>query len=602
MRKRSRYQWIFSSLFRACGIETAWYFLTMLLAALSGPLSLLLRGKVLDAAIGAEGKLLGAMLGFGVVSALSLLLTYENSVGRQRMRKRLYECFSEEVLEKFSKIKYAAYESERTMNIIQRVGDAPQEHILDFFSTSLEVTSEAVRAFCYALIFVRLSWWCLLSGALFFGILMVFDWKRTRLMVELYEEQTRDERLMESYEKALGNKNTLYDLRVAGAVPYLLKKRKALSDAIVRERYRRTLRSQRVYSCGDLAIVCWMTVVLLFSVEAFLKGRITLGLFVALVGSLQQVIETFRSLGESCFGLQRRAAFAGYYREFMELEEEPAGKEETRGGETGAGIPAAGQGEIRFDHVTFTYPGQSRPALRDVSFEMEIGTRMALVGRNGSGKSTLIKLLCGLYQPDEGHIFIKGQDAMKISPEERKRYFSVIFQNPAPHFPVSKENMELGDVDRLGNPPEKRAEDVKLALHQGLADDLADRLEQSLGNLTEDGVELSGGQWQRLALARACFRDSEILVLDEPTAALDPVAENELYANFTEMLKERSCILISHRLAVTKYVNRILVLQDGKLIEDGNHDSLMKKQGVYASMYEAQSHWYLARKSDGCLS
>lgn len=139
----------------------------------------------------------------------------------------------------------------------------------------------------------------------------------------------------------------------------------------------------------------------------------------------------------------------------------------------------------------------------------------------------------------------------------------------------------------------------KAALHEGLSDELAEKLQQPLGNLSEDGIELSGGQWQRLALSRTCYRDSEILILDEPTASLDPVAENELYANFIEMMKNRSCILISHRLAVARYVDRILVLQRGELIEDGDHESLMRKNGAYASMYYAQSHWYLPRKVSG---
>lgn len=597
--KPTRYKVIVSSLFQACRTEMFWYLLTMLLLALLGPLSLLCRGRLLDAAVSGEGKLFGEMLLFGGIFLLSLLMTYGNRLGRQRMRKKLYGHFSEQVLGKFSRIRYAAYESQEALDTIKRAGDAPQEHILEFFTTFLEAASELIRIFCYGAVFAGLSFWCLILGIPAFGAMLYFDLKRIRLMMGLYEGQTREERLMESYEGALSGKETLYDLRVAGAVPFFLKKRKGLSDRIVKERYRRTIQSQLVYSYGEMATVLWMAVVLFFSVNALLKGKATLGLFVALVGSLQQMAGTFRALGEKYSELQRRAAYVGYYVAFLELAEAPAGKtalteKEALAGKKGT-REAAGKG-IRFEHVTFTYPGRKEPALRDVSFAMAPGTRTALVGHNGSGKSTLVKLLCGLYQPDSGHIFIDGQDVAQMSPDALRRHFSVVFQDYGKYSFTVRENVELGDVEKMRAPVREREKAVRAALRQGLAEDLAGMLEKLLGNLSPEGTGLSGGQWQRLALSRACYRDSAICVLDEPTASLDPVAENELYANFTEMMRERACILISHRLAVARYTDRILVLEGGRLVEDGTHGSLMEREGVYASMYLAQSHWYASEE------
>nr|WP_304969125.1 ATP-binding cassette domain-containing protein [uncultured Acetatifactor sp.] len=610
--KPTRYKVIVSSLFQACRTEMFWYLLTMLLLALLGPLSLLCRGRLLDAAVSGEGKLFGEILLFGGIFLLSLLMTYGNRLGRQRMRKKLYGHFSEQVLGKFSRIRYAAYESQEALDTIKRAGDAPQEHILEFFTTFLEAASELIRICCYGAVFAGLSFWCLILGIPAFGAMLYFDLKRIRLMMGLYEGQTREERLMESYEGALSGKETLYDLRVAGAVPFFLKKRKGLSDRIVKERYRRTIQSQLVYSYGEMATVLWMAVVLFFSVNALLKGKATLGLFVALVGSLQQMAGTFRALGEKYSELQRRAAYVGYYVAFLELAEAPAGKtaltdqEESPAGKTAltekealAGKKgtreAAGKG-IRFEHVTFTYPGRKEPALRDVSFAMAPGTRTALVGHNGSGKSTLVKLLCGLYQPDSGHIFIDGQDVAQMSPDALRRHFSVVFQDYGKYSFTVRENVELGDVEKMRAPVREREKAVRAALRQGLAEDLAGMLEKPLGTLSPEGTGLSGGQWQRLALSRACYRDSAICVLDEPTASLDPVAENELYANFTEMMRERACILISHRLAVARYTDRILVLEGGRLVEDGTHGSLMEREGVYASMYLAQSHWYASEE------
>ncbi len=642
MKRNGSYKTIFSSLFSACGTDTAWYLLTMLLLAFSGPLSILFRGRILDAAISRDGKLLGEMLCFAGLALLSFLAAYGNSIGKQRMRKKLYGQFSEKLLDKFARISYAAYESPETMDTIKRAGDAPQEHILAFFTTLLEAIQGLVSIFCYGAVFASLSVWCLLLGTAAFGAVLFFDLKRIRLMMELYEDQTLEERLMESCERALATKETLYDLRVAGAAPYFLKKRKSLSDGIVKERYRRTVQSQLVYSWGEMATVLWRANELQVPVNALLKGKATLGLFVALAGSLQQMAGAFRDLGEKYSELQRRGAFVGYYMAFMELEEAPsekmalaeregalvekmalteqeeapawkmplmkqeeatAGKmalteqEETPAGKKGT-READGAG-IRFEHVTFTYPGRKEPALQDVSFELPPGTRIALVGHNGSGKSTLVKLLCGLYQPDSGRIFLDGRNIADLPPDALRRYLSVVFQDYGKYFLTLQENVELGDVEKMRGTAQARERQVRAALRQGLADDLAGMLGKPLGNLSPEGTGLSGGQWQRLALSRACFRDGAVLLLDEPTASLDPIAENQLYANFTEMMKGRSCILISHRLAVARYTDRILVLEGGRLTEDGTHDSLMEKDGLYASMYHAQSHWYAPEEGQG---
>ena len=252
--------------------------------------------------------------------------------------------------------------------------------------------------------------------------------------------------------------------------------------------------------------------------------------------------------------------------------------------------------------MTFTYPGQKEPALRDVSFALPPGTRTALVGHNGSGKSTLVKLLCGLYQPDSGRIFVDGRDIARLAPDALRRYFGVVFQDYGRYSFTVRENVELGDVEKMLDTAEARERHVRAALRQGLAEDLAGMLEKPLGNLSPEGIGLSGGQWQRLALSRACFRDSAVLLLDEPTASLDPVAENQLYANFTEMMRERACILISHRLAVARYTDRILVLEGGRLVEDGSHRALLEREGVYAAMYRAQSHWYVSLTSETAKS
>jgi len=237
--------------------------------------------------------------------------------------------------------------------------------------------------------------------------------------------------------------------------------------------------------------------------------------------------------------------------------------------------------------VVFTYPKTEAKILNGVSFEVKEGERVALVGENGAGKSTIIKLLCRLYKPDSGRILINGMDIQMVDAAALRRVFSVVFQDFCKYTMTLRENIAFGDLTKLND--DNALHD---ALKMGLANGIAE-LDTPLGKLEEDGVDISGGQWQRIAVARACLPDSAFVILDEPTASLDPVAESNMYHSFAEVLKNRGCIMISHRLASARMADKIVVLSDGIVIETGGHEDLMSASGLYARMYESQSAWYL---------
>lgn len=225
--------------------------------------------------------------------------------------------------------------------------------------------------------------------------------------------------------------------------------------------------------------------------------------------------------------------------------------------------------------------------------------RISLVGENGAGKSTIVKLLCKLYQPSSGRITINGIDINDIPVCELKKIFSVVFQDYASYSLTLRENIAFGDIDKI-------ADDTALAdaMGQGLAigilENLHRNLDTNLGKIEENGVDLSGGQWQRIAISRACLSDSSFIILDEPTAALDPVAEAEMYRTFAAVLEKKGCILISHRLASAKMADRIYVLKDGVVAEKGSHEELLARGGLYESMFRSQSSWY--QEQDGEVS
>ncbi len=342
-----------------------------------------------------------------------------------------------------------------------------------------------------------------------------------------------------------------------------------------------------------------------------IAGRLTLGdltLYTqaasSVQGSVQGLLGGFGSMYENHL----------YLNDLFELLAMPVGIEHKPGdraagseaGEADAGaserpaiaIAAIGAGEIVFEHVTFRYPGTAREALRDINMRIAPGETVAIVGRNGAGKSTLIKLICRLYDPTEGRILLDGVDLRDIDPTEVRRLIGGMFQDYVTYQASAAENIGLGEVERIED-----REAVEEAAGKGGADSLLPRLpdgwDTPLGKWFDGGVELSGGEWQKIALGRAFMRDARILVLDEPTSALDAQAEFELFARLRQLAHGRTAIYISHRFSTVRQADRILFLEHAELVEQGTHDELMALGGRYARLFTLQAAAYTGVAVDG---
>jgi ATP-binding cassette subfamily B protein len=239
----------------------------------------------------------------------------------------------------------------------------------------------------------------------------------------------------------------------------------------------------------------------------------------------------------------------------------------------------------------FRYPGSERWAVRGLNFVLKPGERLALVGENGAGKTTLAKLLARLYDPSEGRILLDGRDLREYDIESLRRNVGVIFQDFVRYdFPI-RENIAVGDIGRLDDQPA-----LEVAASRSLADSVIARFkdgyEQLLGKRFEGGADLSGGEWQKLALARAYLRDAQLLILDEPTAALDARAEYQVFLRFSELTHGRMAVLISHRFSTVRMADRILVLKEGELVEQGTHAELLDNKGLYSELFGLQAAGY----------
>ena len=256
----------------------------------------------------------------------------------------------------------------------------------------------------------------------------------------------------------------------------------------------------------------------------------------------------------------------------------------------GAPVPPADRYELRLDHVTFRYPGTKKPILQDLCLTIRPGEKVAVVGLNGAGKTTLVKLLCGFYDPDEGRVLLNGQDIRQFDRRAYYQLFSTVFQESS-ELDITVAQTVAQRVDGIDMDKVKACV-AKAGLAEKIAS-LPQGYDTHLGKQVYlDGVELSGGQTQRLMLARALYKDGAFLVLDEPTAALDPIAESDIYQKYNEMTTGKSSVFISHRLASTRFCDRILFVKDGGIAEEGTHEELLQKGGAYAKLFNVQARYY----------
>jgi ABC-type multidrug transport system fused ATPase/permease subunit len=247
--------------------------------------------------------------------------------------------------------------------------------------------------------------------------------------------------------------------------------------------------------------------------------------------------------------------------------------------------------EIKFNNVSFTYPNTEREVLRNLSVHIKEGEKVAIVGENGSGKSTFVALLCALYEPNGGTITMGGED-IYVGLSKTRKTLSAVFQDFAKYESSIRDNITVSDGKRNATDEQLRVLTERTGAWEFI-EPQPSVLDEVVGSFSESGNNLSGGQWQKIALTRCAYRaDAKIMVLDEPTAALDPLAEAELYRNFANLTGDRTTILISHRLGITQLVDRILVFNDGQIVEDGTHATLLAANGLYTKMYQAQAQWY----------
>lgn len=494
------------------------------------------------------------------------------------LRRSLTGSLSPAIAEKFSCVEYQYFENAEFQDVISRMSQDPQEKVHTAFRSVVDIIMHLAALAGILGIFFGASFW-IGMGAVLIGVpmsaLKIYAvGRRNRTL----GEATMDQRMGEYQQNLFADKDAAYEIKIFRAKDYILGMWYETMDKVMKRSNRIQRELIQAEAIADLLKIAYAAFSVAALTAAFLAGKIGLGVLVSVLQSVERLFSSMENVSQSAARLGEVTYEISYLREFSGLPEETGRGEETV--EKG--------GEILFDHVSFRYPGTDREILRDVSFRIKSGEKVALVGVNGAGKSTVVKLLCGLYQPDSGRITIGGKDIRTLSRKAIRQYLAAVFQDFGAYQLTLRENIAFGDLDKIG-------EDDRLleALSQADSGELSGMgLETNLGKLAEDGVDISRGQWQRIAIARAFLSQAEFVVLDEPTASLDPIAESRVYQSFGEVLERKGAIVISHRLASARMAERILVLEGGEVVESGSHEELMENGGLYAAMYEEQSGWY----------
>lgn len=500
-------------------------------------------------------------------------------------RKNINLNFKLWLAKRISSLKYAYIEDDNTRNLISRIKENCIDKIDDGFQNLVGFVS---LFFECAGILILIMHYSIVSSIIMI-ILMIpvvlVSIQRGKINYSVNVKTSNNKRMAEYYNELLVGKTALYERELFGFKQFIQK--------FWKYSYYQTKQSEKKVVKGSLLLMksvgmlmsFFIIVIAIFLLVPLKKNYISIGLYIALVQYEIKLINFISlALADNIKEISFFKEYVNDINEFIKLECVKDEKEEKK-------ILPVKVKELSFSNISFRYRGATTDTLKNVSFNLHEGERIAIVGKNGAGKSTLVKLLLNLYTDYNGQIYINKKSIKEYSELERRSMFSVLFQD------ICKYEMSLRDILLLSNRDQniKDKDIINVLKITGAEEVLIDKhitLDSKIGKLFSDGTDFSGGEWQKIAMARTLLSDSPILVLDEPTSALDPVSESKMYNLFDNISKGKTTIFITHRLASTKIADRIVVIDEGKVVQVGTFDQLRKCEGLFKRMYENQSLWY----------
>jgi ATP-binding cassette, subfamily B, bacterial len=578
--------------FRCAPIAAFFYgFFDLAWAALT-PVITLVAARLIDAVVhtARDGAPVDAVYHYlallAGLTAFGWLRSALHNLADLRLTLALRARYRTALTEKRTRLEYALLEQSDTWDLIQRVAANPEGgrlkatyyHLVDLAAFVLKVVGLLA-------LLASAVWWAPLVVLAVGGFALATGVRGGKALYQAERQVAEHDRRLDYLSGVLLGREAAAERTLFGSSGMVTGMWRKSFRAALRVRLGARLRWYVNAYAGNLTNQAIWVLLMLALLPSLQSGAVSIGLFLALTQAFTR-FDIVWGFMDTVNGIAADAEFFKDLTAFLALPEEnsallapPAST---------PSLPPAAPAQIELRDVRFRYPGTHRYVLDGLSLTLEAGKRYALVGANGCGKTTVTRLLTGLYPAESGCIWVNGRDLRDVTAAELRSLISVVYQD------FARYSVSLRDNVFLGQEPAKDRQVFERAGLGPLVARLPQGLDTPLGKIAGDGVDISGGEWQRVAMARSLARPSALRILDEPTAALDPLAESELYANFERLTEGATTLLITHRLGATKTADVILVLDGGRIVEAGSHAELMQAGGLYARMYESQRYWYEA--------
>ncbi|TME09347.1 MAG: ABC transporter ATP-binding protein [Chloroflexi bacterium] len=536
---------------------------------------------------------LPVVLQLGAALASSLLSTFSNTV-QQLLQEQVANRVQLDILKKANTLDLSFFENPESYDKIRQAANQSSYQPVTMISQTFDLGRTIVTLFTLIFLLLHLAWWLAIVALIvpipaFFSSTR-YGWRGYQLM----RRQSPERRLMAYFVTLMTTDTYNKEIKLFNLGDFFTGKFWRLAADLYKQDKKLLLRRYFTnFAWSGLTIVANSAIYFYIALQAVL-GRISLGGLTLYTQTAVQVGQNFQGLLNGISSTYENTLYVNTLFEFLEYSPRIVPPPNPRPLDSAVEVEGL---EIEFRDVSFTYPGkdpETQAALKHVSFTIRAGEAVALVGRNGAGKTTLVKLLTRLYDPDEGEILIGGRNIKEYDLRELREQVGVIFQDYVNYYMTAQENIGVGRVDKI-----EQRELVMSAARKSGANAVIEQLPQGydtmLGRWFKDlkeSTQLSGGEWQKIALARAFMRDARILVLDEPTSALDAQAEHEVFTHFRQLTEGKTAVFISHRFSTVRLADRIFVIENGSILESGSHRELIALHGRYAELFDLQAEAY----------
>ncbi len=533
---------------------------------------------------------LPVLLQLGISLFSSLLGTLSNIV-QQLLQERVSNRVQLMILEKSNTLDLSFFENPEFYDKMRQAADQSTYQPVSMISQTFGLARTAITMFSMIFLLTRLAWWLAIISLIVPIPAFISSTRYGWIGYQRMRRQSPERRVMQYFNMLMTTDTYNKEVKLFTLGNFFIQQFKRLANKFYEENKSILVKRYLMNFVWTGMTVAANSMIYIYVALQAVAGHIKLGGLLLYTQSAVQAGQSFQSLLNGISDTYENNLYVGTLFEFLEYEPKIVSPPEPKSVEP---LPHIKGLDIEFRDVSFTYPGkdpETQAALRHVSFSIKAGEAIALVGRNGAGKTTLVKLLTRLYDPDEGEILIGGRNIKEYDLKELREQVGVIFQDYVNYYMSARENIGVGRIDEIENNDLVRSSARKSGAN-AVIERLPDGYDTMLGRWFKDGTQLSGGEWQKVALARAFMRDARILVLDEPTSSLDAQAEYEVFEHFKALTEGKTAIFISHRFSTVRLADRIFVIESGGVLESGSHEELMALGGRYAELFSLQAEAY----------